>query len=378
MSSLPLDPQASARISGLRYVSDQEPGIRRKTAGKGFQYLDPGGRHVSNASILKRIRSLAIPPAWTNVWICSNEAGHLQAVGRDKRGRKQYRYHPLYRAVRDQTKYSRVPEFAKVLPAIRQRVDADLRRPGLSRERILAAIVRLLDSTAIRIGNDEYARANDSFGLTTLRTDHVEVESQKLHFHFIGKSGQEQEITLNDPRMARVVRRLQHLPGQELFLFIGEDGQPSRISSEDVNDYIREIAGDNFTAKDFRTWKGTTGMIAALKTLDPPASENEARHNIVEAVKMTAAKLGNRPAACRAYYIHPAVTQAYLDGAFSKIVEKAESEEEAAVALMNAYPIETPDSTGPRGGNRRSRAAGSRRRTSTSGKAGSASGAAGY
>jgi DNA topoisomerase I len=343
---LPREPKDSARLIGLRYVSDREPGIVRRPSGRGFRYFDPAGARVTDRAILERIRRLVIPPAWTDVWICVREDGHLQTVGRDAKGRKQYRYHPAYRQIRDQTKFDRMSSFGAALPAIRARVRKDLSTRGMSREKILAAIVELLDSAAFRIGGEEYTRQNDSFGLTTLRNHHVEVDGQTIHFHFRGKSGQFHKMKLTNRRLAAVVRKCQCLPGQDLFLYQDETGEPVKVHSEDVNHYLDTLTNDKFTAKDFRTWRGTSEMIVALQQLGPPADESEAKKMITEAVKLTAQKLGNRPATCRAYYIHPAVPEAYLKGTLfdtldrSAKIEATESglrpEERCALELASA------------------------------------------
>jgi DNA topoisomerase-1 len=310
--------KASARAAGLRHVADTGPGIRRLRTGLGFSYRNARGRLVRNALVLRRIRRLAIPPAWTEVWICPDESGHLQATGRDARGRKQYRYHPRWREARDQTKYDRVATFAAALDAIRRRVHADLARPGLPREKVLAALVQLLDRTFMRVGNDEYARANGSFGLTTLRNRHVKVNGSRLTFRFRGKSGREHEIGLQDPRLAAVVRRCRDLPGQELFAYVDEDGNVQDIGSADVNDYLREITGQDFTAKDFRTWAGTVLMARALKELLDYDTANVAKRNINTAVEAVAGLLGNTRAVCRKSYIHPTVIDCYLEGKLAK------------------------------------------------------------
>jgi DNA topoisomerase-1 len=308
------DPVASARAAGLRYVRDDTPGIRRRRAGRGFVYLDADGRRVRDAETLDRIRRLAIPPAWRDVWICPLAHGHVQASGRDARGRKQHRYHARWRAVRDETKYARMAAFGAALPAVRRRVDEDLRRPGLPRETVLAAVVRLLETTCMRVGNEEYARTNGSYGLTTLRTRHVEIAGATLTFEFRGKSGREHRVDVNDRRVARVVARCQDLPGQELFQYVDAEGERRAIDSGDVNAYIRAIAGDDFTAKDFRTWAGTAQAAVALGALDPVASGREARRNVVRVVEAVARTLGNTPAICRKGYIHPAVIDGYLEG----------------------------------------------------------------
>src|SRR2546423_1625725 len=276
-----LDPVIVAKAAGLRYVSDASPGIRRKRAGKNFSYIGLDGKPIHDQDELHRIRSLGIPPAWTDVWICPQPNGHIQATGRDAKGRKQYRYHPRWRAVRDETKYSRLIAFGEALPTIRARVEHDLGLPGLPREKVLATVVRLLETTLIRVGNEEYARQNRSYGLTTLRNRHVDVRGTELRFHFRGKSGKEHEVALHDRRLARVMRRLQELPGQELFQYVDEDGTRASIDSDDVNAYLREIAGEDFSAKDFRTWAGTVLCAVALRELDAASGEVEAKRNVV-------------------------------------------------------------------------------------------------
>jgi DNA topoisomerase I len=323
LQSPPALSREAARRIGLRYVSDREPGIVRRAAGRGFQYLDAKGAKVRDAETLERIRSLVIPPAWTDVWICPRVDGHLQAVGRDARKRKQYRYHDSYRQIRDETKFTRMAAFGAALPHIRRQIRKDLSSRGMCKQKILAAIVQLLDSVAIRIGNEDYARQNDSFGLTTLRNDHVDITGQTIHFHFRGKSGQFHKVKLTDRRLAAVVRKCQCLPGQELFLYKNDDGEIVKIHSDDVNEYLDGLTKEKFTAKDFRTWKGTTEMILALRALGPAGNAGEAKKKITEAVKMTAQKLGNRPAACRAYYIHPAIPEAFIDGRLFGGFEKA-------------------------------------------------------
>lgn len=339
----------AARKIGLRYVSDREPGIVRKPAGRSFRYLDSNGSRVHDPATLERIRRLVIPPAWTEVWICPREDGHLQAVGRDARRRKQYRYHHSYRHIRDETKFNRMAAFGAALPKIRTQIQKDLSSRGMCKQKILAALVQLLDSVAIRIGNEDYARHNDSFGLTTLRNDHVEVTGQTIHFHFRGKSGQLHKMKLTDRRLAAIVRKCQCLPGQELFLYEDAEGQIVKIRSDDVNEYLNGLAKEKFTAKDFRTWKGTTEMILALQQLGPAANQAEAKRKIAEAVKMTSQKLGNRPAACRAYYIHPAIPAAYMDGTLFNTLDHAQRiqgnetslrpEERAALVLVNRYNL---------------------------------------
>jgi DNA topoisomerase I len=304
----------SARSAGLRWVSDAAPGIRRVRAGRGFTYLQPSGRPLRDARALARIRSLAIPPAWTDVWICTDTRGHLQATGRDARGRKQYRYHARWREVRDGTKYGRLLEFGCCLPRIRERVDHDLARRGMPREKVLATVVRLLEKTLIRVGNEEYARANRSFGLTTLTGGHVKVRGPRIHFRFRGKSGKVHEFGIEDRELSRIVKRCQDLPGQELFQY--EDGRGRRrvIGSGDVNAYLREVSGRDFTAKDFRTWAGTVRASWALESQSPPASRRQAARAVKEAITDVARRLGNTPAICRKSYVHPAVVESYVEG----------------------------------------------------------------
>jgi DNA topoisomerase I len=317
------DPKASARAAGLRYVTDEMPGIRRRRAGKGWVYIGPDGKPITDPEERLRIASLAIPPAWTEVWICPLENGHLQATGRDARGRKQYRYHPDWREVRDQTKYGRMIAFAEALPGIRQRVERDLARRGMPREKVLASVVKLLETTLIRVGNDEYARHNESYGLTTLRSDHVEVEGSTIRFQFRGKSGVVHSVDVRDRRLAQVVKRCQELPGHELFEYVDEEGVNRDVTSEDVNAYLREITGQDFTAKDFRTWGGTVLALFALARMEPGETETQKKKNVVEAVKQVAKALGNRPATCRKFYIHPAVLEAYGEGVLAAYAGRA-------------------------------------------------------
>jgi DNA topoisomerase-1 len=309
------DPHAAARAAHLHYVSDSKPGITRVKDGDGFAYRSPDGTAVTDAATLERIRHLAIPPAYTAVWICRDPLGHLQAVGRDARGRKQYRYHPRWREVRDEAKYGKMLVFGRVLPRIRAQVRHDLARHGLPREKVLAAIVALLEKTMIRIGNEEYAKENKSYGLTTLRRRHVRVEGGHLAFDFRGKHGIAHHIALDDRRLARVVDRCQHLPGQDLFHYLGEDGQPHHVTSDDVNRYLHEASGgEDITAKDFRTWAATNLAAVALAELERFDSQAKAKKAVVATVEQVAKKLGNTPAICRKCYIHPAVFEGYLDG----------------------------------------------------------------
>ncbi|HEX6896014.1 MAG TPA: DNA topoisomerase IB [Bryobacteraceae bacterium] len=310
----PKDPYESARFIGLQYVQHAGRGITRRRAGRGFVYLGEDGRIVKDAAVLERIRSLVIPPAWSGVWICPIPQGHLQAVGRDARGRKQYRYHPLYRQVREHTKFERMVPFANLLPLIRKRVSRDLKLPGYPKNKVIAAIVRLLETSCIRVGNEDYVRENGSFGLTTLRNKHVRVRGSKILFHFKGKSGQVHDIELEDPKLARIISKCQCIPGQELFQYVDNDGQTGKVSSEDVNDYLRETTGEDFTAKDFRTWAATMQAARLLNQVGPASSTAAANRNYVQVVKQVAQKLGNRPATAKKAYINPAIFASYTDG----------------------------------------------------------------
>ena len=301
-------------VSGLVYVNDNDPGIRRVKAGAGFGYRDGEGHPVRDPATLERIRALVIPPAWTDVWICPDSRGHIQATGRDQRGRKQYRYHTGWSQARDGTKYERVIAFGRALPRLRRRVAADLALRGLPRRKVLAAIVRLLESTLIRVGNDEYARANGSFGLTTLRDRHARIGATRITFEFRGKSGKVHKTGLRDRRLARIVKSCQDVPGQRLFQYLDEEGQAHPVESADVNAYLREALGDDFSAKDFRTWAGTLLAIRALLETPCPANETEARRQQALCVQATAGLLGNTPAVCRKAYIHPAVFEAHARG----------------------------------------------------------------
>lgn len=308
------DSAISAREAGLSYVSDEKPGIRREKKGRDFQFMNASGRIIKNEGDIRRIRKLAIPPAWTDVWICPDSHGHLQATGRDARGRKQHRYHPRWREVRDETKYNRLIDFAKALPKIRERTAKDLAKTGLPLEKVLATVVRILETGVIRIGNEEYAKQNNSFGLTTMRDRHVRVCGGAMRFEFRGKSGKLHKIELSDPRLAKVVKGCQDIPGQELFQYLDDDGERRKISSNDVNDYLREITGGDFTAKDFRTWAGTVLAAMALREVEKTDTKAEQKRNITKAIESVAAKLGNTPTICRRCYIHPFVLEAYMDG----------------------------------------------------------------
>jgi len=348
--------KAAAKAARLRYVSDRGKGIRRTRNRDGFDYVAPDGSRITDPDELARIRKLAIPPAYEDVWICPYANGHLQATGRDVRGRKQYRYHPKWREVRDEAKYGRMLLFGKILPTIRAQVEKDLARRGLPREKVLAAIVRLLESTLIRVGNEEYAKTNKSFGLTTLRNRHVKIEGDaRIRFDFRGKSGTEHHIDLRNRKLADVVRRCQDLPGQELFQYLDEDGQPHSVDSDDVNDYLQTITGEAITAKDFRTWAATNLAALALRELEAFDTQAKARKNVVQAVESVSKMLGNTPAICRKCYIHPAIFDGYLDGSLLAALKQRADEkladpghglkaEEAAVIAFLAHQLgEQPD-----------------------------------
>jgi DNA topoisomerase-1 len=304
---------AAAKEAGLQYVSDERTGYRRRAKGKHFEYLDTEGKPIRDEQRVLRVKRLAIPPAWTDVWICPSPNGHVQATGRDARGRKQYRYHERWREVRDENKYDRLPVFAKALPKIRRRVAQDIKLPGLSRRKVLATIVRLLERTFIRVGNDEYARENKSFGLTTLKNRHVKVRGAKMRFRFRGKSGVQQEVDITDRRVANIIAKCQDLPGQDLFQYLDDDGGIQDITSEDVNEYLRQIAGEDFTAKDFRTWGGTVLAAIALSKQEEFETKKQAKSNIKTAICAVAKLLGNTPAVCRKCYVHPVIVEAYLN-----------------------------------------------------------------
>lgn len=329
----------AARAAGLRYVHDYSPGIRRVRSGKGFRYVGPDGKAVRDPEVLRRIRSLVIPPAWTDVWICPTANGHLQATGRDARGRKQYRYHPRWRAVRDDTKYDKVIAFAHALPQIRTRIEHDLALPGLHRDKVLATVVRLLETTLIRVGNDEYVRQNRSFGLTTMQDRHVKVNGSEVRFQFRGKSGIRHAIDLHDRRLARIIKRCQDVPGEELFQYLDEHGRPHDIGSADVNEYLRETTGQDFTAKDFRTWAGTVLAARALQEVAAFDSKAQAKRNIVQAIETVAKRLGNTRTVCRKCYVHPAVIDSYLDGSLLETLRKRAAQEMSR-SLENLQPEE--------------------------------------
>jgi DNA topoisomerase I len=340
-----VDPRDAAETAGLLYVSDEEPGIRRKKSGKGFTYLRPDGKKVEDEATLKRIRSLAIPPAYTEVWICAKANGHIQATGRDAKGRKQYRYHSAFREVRESTKYERMLEFAKGLPAIRKTIDEHMSLRGLPREKVLATVVHLLENTLIRVGNEDYAKQNKSYGLTTLRDPHVKVNGGELRFQFKGKSGKTWKLQVKDRRVAKIVKACQDLPGQDLFQYLDDDNERQSITSSDVNAYLKEITGRDITAKDFRTWAGTVLATLALSEFEQFDSEAKAKKNIRTAIEEVASRLGNTPTICRKCYVHPEVFSCYLDGdLLLEIKNKVETElreelpslrpEEAAVLTL--------------------------------------------
>ncbi|KAB0267750.1 DNA topoisomerase IB [Microvirga brassicacearum] len=309
-----VDPRDAAETAGLVYVSDEQPGIRRKKAGKSFTYMTAGGDKVEDKATLARIRSLAIPPAYTDVWICPKPNGHIQATGRDAKGRKQYRYHPAFREVRDSTKYEHMLAFAQALPAIRRTIDDHMSLRGLPRAKVLATVVHLLENTLIRIGNSDYAKQNKSYGLTTLRDPHVEINGAELRFEFKGKSGKKWSLKVKDRRVAKIVKACQDLPGQDLFQYLDDEGQRQTITSSDVNAYLRDITDEDFTAKDFRTWAGTVLAALALSEFEQFDDEAKAKKNIRAAIETVAARLGNTPTICRKCYVHPEILSSYLDG----------------------------------------------------------------
>jgi DNA topoisomerase I len=342
------DPLESAKAAGLRYVDDSRPGIRRERVGDEFRYYDAKGREIDDPQTLERIRKLGIPPAYTDVWICPSPHGHLQATGRDAKGRKQYRYHPRWREVRDETKYHRMMAFGAALPQIRERTEQDMKLPGMPRPKVLATVVRLLENTLIRVGNDEYARNNKSYGLTTMRDKHVQIEGSTVRFEFRGKSGKKHEISIRDRRLAQIVRKSRDLPGYELFQYLDENGERQDVTSDDVNAYLREITGQDFTAKDFRTWAGTVLAALALQEAAPSEKETEAKKNIVRAIENVAERLGNTPSICRKCYVHPEIIDAYLEGTVIESLEQRieqemdnpgfglRAEEQAVLGLLQA------------------------------------------
>jgi DNA topoisomerase-1 len=311
-NSVAIESAEAAEEAGLNYVSDDRPGYTRKARNGEFDYLETQGKRIRDEQRLLRIKRLAIPPAWTNVWICPSPNGHIQATGRDARRRKQYRYHERWRELRDENKFDRLTAFAKALPKIRRRVAKDLKLRGLPREKVLATVVRLLERTFIRIGNEEYARENKSFGLTTIKNRHVSVRGPHLRFRFRGKSGRQHEVDITDRRIAKIVSKCQDLPGQDLFQYVSDDGEPRNVTSQDVNDYLREITSENFTAKDFRTWAGTVLAAIALTAQSEFETKKQAKANLKTAICAVARLLGNTPAVCRKCYVHPAILEAHL------------------------------------------------------------------
>jgi DNA topoisomerase I len=316
------DPEESAKAAGLRYVTDTRPGIQRKPWRKKFRYFNPDGTALRDTDTLARIKSLVVPPAWTDVWICPNPKGHLQVTGRDARGRKQSRYHPRWREVRDETKYERMMIFGAALPKIRECIEHDLSLPGLPRQKVLATIVRLMETTLIRVGNEEYARQNHSYGLTTMRNKHVDVDGSTVTFSFQGKSGVKHTVDITDRRIAKIVQRCQDIPGYELFQYVDKDGTQHSIDSADVNEYLREISEQDFTAKDFRTWAGSVLACELLYEFEAFDSQTQAKRNVVQAIKSVASRLGNTPSVCRKCYVHPAVLDSYMSGAMLKTVKR--------------------------------------------------------
>lgn len=337
-----------AEAAGLVYIQEDDPGIRREKAGTGFDYVYPDGKPVKDASVIDRIRHLAIPPAYKDVWICTEPNGHIQATGRDERGRKQYRYHEHWREARDETKYARMAAFGRALPALRAQVDADLKKHGLPREKVVATVVRLLETTLIRVGNDQYAKENKSFGLTTMRSRHVRLQGSQVEFEFKGKSGVKHKTGVQDRRLARIVKSIQELPGQRLFQYLDEEGQRHAVDSHDVNAYLHAVTGEAFTAKDFRTWAGTVAAAKALAMQPQPSSEREAKQAVTLCVKATAGLLGNTPAVCRSSYIHPGVLKAFSEQRLPPNFAEMEGDEYEAAVLdfLDALSQEVEAETG--------------------------------
>ena len=340
-SSAPTETRQEVKAAHLRYVTDGQPGLRREgDAERGFHYSAADGSPITDETTLARIQSLGIPPAYSDVWISPHANGYLQATGHDAKGRKQYRYHSHWREVRDENKYERMMAFGDALPKIRARVERDLAKHGLPREKVLATVVRLLETTLIRVGNTQYARENAHYGLTTMQNEHVDVSKQAIHFHFVGKSGKEHKIDLKDKRLAAIVSRLRDLPGHEIFQYVGEGGARHPIDSSDVNAYLHEIAGEEFTAKDFRTWAGTVLASLALLDMEAFGTETQAKHNITAAIKTVSQRLGNTPAICRKCYVHPAVLESYLDGTLAQALSQSAAQETAADTLYALPPEE--------------------------------------
>jgi len=327
----------------LHYVDDTQPGITRKKLRGKFCYFDPSGQRITDPDEIKRINALAVPPAYIDVWICADPRGHLQATGRDARGRKQYRYHARWREVRDADKYSRLRDFGRALPKLRKQLEALLEAPGFSREKVMATVITLLDATLIRVGNTQYARDNRSYGLTTLRSRHVEVNGSAILFQFRGKSGVEHQITVKDRRLARIIKRCLEIPGQNLFQYLDENGERHTVSSSDINAYLQTLTGADFTAKDYRTWAGSALALSVLRELhwEP---ESDAKRHVVEMVKNVAKQLGNTPAVCRKCYIHPAVLDGFLLGALAELpkprTRKGLRAEEVGLAMFLEQMVE--------------------------------------
>jgi DNA topoisomerase I len=334
-----VDPKDAAESAGLRYVSDTRPGISRRKSGRGFTYIRADGSKLSEAAVLRRVKALAIPPAWADVWICPTADGHIQATGRDAKGRKQYRYHPRFREVREGTKYEHVVEFADALPGIREKVRQHMALRGLPREKVLATVVHLLETTLIRVGNDDYAKQNNSYGLTTLKNRHVAVDGNEVRFRFTGKSGKQWSLRVKDRRVAKIVRACQELPGQELLQYIDEEGNSQDVTSNDVNAYLKEITGKDITAKDFRTWAGTVLAAMALSEMASFDSAAQAKRNLRSAIEKVAARLGNTPTICRKCYVHPEVLSSYMDGNLLFEI-KSEVEDELRNTLAGLKPEE--------------------------------------
>jgi DNA topoisomerase-1 len=330
-----VDPRDAAESVGLKYVSDERPGIRRKKAGTGFSYVRPDGSKLTGPDTMKRIKALAIPPAWTDVWICPSPDGHIQATGRDAKGRKQYRYHARFREVRESTKYERVVAFADALPSIRDTVREHMALRGLPPEKVLATVVHLLETTLIRVGNDDYARQNNSYGLTTLKNRHVAVEGNEVRFRFTGKGGKQWSLRVRDRRIAKIIKACQELPGQELLQYIDEQGNCQDVTSTDVNEYLKAITGKDITAKDFRTWAGTVLAAMTLSELQSFDNAAQAKRNLRSAIEKVSARLGNTPTICMKCYIHPEVLNCYMDGnLILEIKSQVESELRSAVEDM--------------------------------------------
>ena len=331
--------------SDLHYVDDTQPGIRRKKQRGKFCYFDPAGQRITDPDEIRRINALAVPPAYTDVWICADPRGHLQATGRDARGRKQYRYHPRWREVRVLDKYSRLRDFGLALPKLRKQLEALLAAPGFSRDKVMATVITLLDATLIRVGNTQYARDNHSYGLTTLRNRHVEINGSAILFQFRGKSGVEHQITVKDRRLARIIKRCQEIPGQNLFQYLDENGERHSITSSDVNAYLQTLTGADFTAKDYRTWAGSALALAVLRELQWQP-ESEAKRHVVEMVKNVARQLGNTPAVCRKCYIHPAVLEGFVLGTLAQLprprMRKGLRAEEVGLAMLLEKLVSEP------------------------------------